>query len=86
MMHNMGGLYDQLRTSLSEIDMQIKHVKNDIARQYPEEEREKINVWYWTYRGDGKPVLEDLLIARANLLSAMANLKAADVASKAPRR
>ena len=116
MMHSMGGLYDQLRTSLLEIDRQIKHVKDDITQQYPEEERDKIdiwygtyrrdgkhvkdnvekqspeearnqaNVWYGTYRSDGKPALEGLLIARANLLSAMANLKAADVSIKDRRR
>lgn len=74
---NNASLVGELRTSLSEIDLQIKHVKNDIARQYPEEEREKINVWYWTYDTSGKPVLHDLLIARAYLLSAIANLQAA---------
>lgn len=85
-MHNVGTLYDQLRSNLTEIELQIKHIKNDIARQYPEDQQPKINVWYWTYRPDGKPVLEDLLIAKANVVSAMANLKAADMNQKQPRR
>lgn len=84
MMHNMSGLYDQLRANLVEIELQIKHIKNDIALEYKPEERDKINVWYWTYRSDGKPVLMDLLVAKAQILSGMAALKAADVTSKAP--
>ena len=73
---NTTSLVNELRVALGEIDMQIKHIKNDIAREYPEDQQPKINVWYWTYRPDGKPVLEELLIARANLLSSIANLQA----------
>ncbi len=56
--------------------MQIKHIKNDIKNEYPEEQREKINVWFWTRYPDGKYVLADLLVARADCLSAMARLRA----------
>lgn len=86
MMHNTTGLYDALRSSLAEIDMQIKHVKNDIQREYPEVDKDKLNVWYWLRKPDGSYVLEDLLTARANLIAAMANLKAADMNQKQPRR
>lgn len=85
-MHNLAGIYDQLRVSLSEIDMQIKHVKNDIQRDYPEVDKDKLNVWYWLRKPNGDYVLADLLVARAGILSAMANLKAADMASKVVRR
>lgn len=86
MMHTTQALYDQLRANLVEVETQIKHIKNDIQLQYPDVPKEKLNVWYWLKKPNGQYVLEDLLIARANLLSAMANLKAADVNSKAPRR
>ena len=76
MMPTDQALHDALRQSLSEIEMQIKHIQNDIAKDYKPEERDKINVWYWTYDVSGKPVLHDLLVAKAQLISAMANLKA----------
>ena len=84
MMHTTQALYDQLRASLAEIEMQISHVKNDIKNEYPEAMRDKINVWYWTLRPDGRYVLEDLLVAKAQITVAMANLKAADLTSKRP--
>ena len=34
---------------------------------------------------NGKPILSDLMVAKAQLLSGMAALKAADLNSKAPR-
>lgn len=77
MMHNFQTLYDELQRTLGDIDMQIKHIKNDIKLQYPEEEREKINVWFWTRNTDGSYVLADLLVARADTLAAMARLRVA---------
>lgn len=73
---NTTSLVNELRSSLNEIDLQIKHIKNDIAQSYPEEQHIKLNVWYWTYGSNGKPVLHDLLVARANILAAIANLQA----------
>jgi len=69
-------LLNELQRTLQDIDMQIKHIKNDIKNEYPEEQREKINVWFWTRYPDGKDVLADLLVARADCLSAMARLRA----------
>ncbi len=69
-------LLNELQRTLQDIDMQIKHIKNDIKNEYPEEQREKINVWFWTRYPDGKYVLADLLVARADCLSAMARLRA----------
>lgn len=73
---NTTALVNELRATLNEIEEQIKHIKNDIKNEYPEDVREKINVWYWTYRPNGKPVLEELLIAKAQCLSAIASLQA----------
>ncbi|HMT68962.1 MAG TPA: hypothetical protein PKD16_02305 [Saprospiraceae bacterium] len=73
-------LLNELQRTLQDIDMQIKHIKNDIKNEYPEEQREKINVWFWTRYPDGLVcrycVLADLLVARADCLSAMARLRA----------
>jgi len=74
--HTNQTLYDEVNRTLIEIDMQIKHIKNDIAREYPEEQRDKINVWYWTRNVDGSYVLADLLVARAQCITAMATLQA----------
>lgn len=78
-MHTIPTLYDEVNRALIEIDLQIKHVKNDIKREYPEDQQEKINVWYWTRNPDGTYVLADLLVARARLLSAMAELRVASI-------
>lgn len=84
-MHNINTLYDEINKALLEIDLQIKHVKNDIAREYPEEQREKINVWYWTRFTSGEYVLADLLVARARCLTAMAELRVEASASRRKR-
>lgn len=81
-MHTSQTLYDALRANLAEIEMQINHIKNDIAREYKPEERDKINVWYWTYGTDGKPVLMELLCAKAQVLSAMASLRVEQTTSR----
>lgn len=86
MMPTASAIYTELARSLQEVELQIKHVKNDIAIQYPPEKRDSLNVWYWTRNPDGTYVLADLLCAKASIVSSMANLKAADAASKAPRR
>lgn len=82
MMHTFQTLYDECQATLVAIDMQIKHIKNDIARDYPEEDREKINVWYWTRYPDGTYVLAGLLEARASCLAAMAGLRVAQAESR----
>lgn len=72
---NLNHMMSELRQSLSEIELQIKNIKNDIKLEYPHEYRERINVWYWTRRPDGRYILEDLLVAKANLLASIANLE-----------
>lgn len=73
---NQSSLVNELRSNLAEIEMQIKHIKNDIAREYPEDQQPKINVWYWTRYTNGQYVLTDLLVAKAHILSSIANLQA----------
>ena len=68
-------LYDEAAQTLTEVDTQIKAIKNDISLNYPEENRDKVNVWYWTRDDKGSYLLSGLLVARANLISTMSNLK-----------
>jgi ABC-type Fe3+-hydroxamate transport system substrate-binding protein len=67
-------LYDEAKQTLAEVDEQIKAIKDDIARSYPEDEKVSVTVWYWK-DDKGSYLLSGLLVARANLLSTMANLK-----------
>lgn len=84
MMHTDQALYDALRQNLAEVELQIKHIKNDIALQYPEDKRDKLNVWYWMRKVDGQYVLEDMILAKSNILAGMAALKAASMVKQAP--
>lgn len=84
MMHTTQTLYNELTATLADVDMQIKHIKNDIKMQYPDVDPDKLNVWFWTRNADGSYVLERLLAARAQLVSAMAGLRAADLSAKTP--
>jgi hypothetical protein len=88
MMHNLPGLYDILNAQRIELDKQIEEVKDDfLVKKHngPLTHVDSFTV-YQAVRPDGVPLLEPLMIARANVLAAMANLKAADMNSKAPRR
>lgn len=86
MMHTTDGLYKELNDALIEVEKQLKHIKNDIQLQYPGVDPGKLGVAYWTRLPDGSYVLERLLAAKAQLLSGMAALKAADLASKTPKK
>ncbi len=67
-------LYDEAGKTLTEIDEQIKAIKDDIARSNPEDQQVSVTVWYWK-DDKGSYLLSGLLVARANLLSTMTNLK-----------
>jgi hypothetical protein len=86
MMHTTQALYDELRATLSEIDKQIEVIKTT-TRQFPYDvepvDADQIYKWRNT---DGKPVLSDMLLARANTLSGMAALKVADAGNRGPGR
>lgn len=86
MMHNSDTLYAELNKHLFHLTQQIDAVMVDTQKSidllpYPE------NVTVFNMKtAEGIPVLSTLLCAKAQLLSGMAALKAADVASKQPRR
>lgn len=87
MMHNMGSLYDELHKALLDINKQIDAIKGTIgAYTEYDEETEKYVVKaldpYGQRDDDGKFILSDVLAAKAQILSGMAALKAADVASR----
>lgn len=86
MMHHTNSLYDMLKDNLAQINSQIAATVEDVEKQiavlpYPVD----VTVYQWKNR-DGSFVLAPLLAAKAQVLSGMAALKAADLQSKAPRR
>jgi hypothetical protein len=85
MMHNTQALYGALNDQLHTINEQIEAVKKRAQKQ--------IDDFPWATEAmtvfdvqdtTGKNVLTDLLVAKAQVLSGMAALKAADLSSKAP--
>ena len=84
MMHSTNGLYGMLQDNLAQINSQIaatteRTEKQIAALPYPD----GVTVYQMQDR-NGRGVLTDLLVAKAQILSGMANLKAADASSKAP--
>lgn len=85
MMHSAQNLYDQMTQHLGVVNRQLADMREDLDKQisilpYPE------GVSHTMMRNsDGSYVLADMLAAKAQLLSGMAALKAAELANKAPR-
>lgn len=86
MMHTTDALYTQLHMAHIELDRQISSVRDRILMQQPDNQAVDPNVFYRAQYPDGKFMLSELLAAKAQLLSGMAALKAADVSSKAQQR
>lgn len=84
MMHNVQGLYDQLRINLNEVESQIKAIKAGVTEDF-ERGRVMEDAPYKIVRSDGTPVLEPMLAAKAQILSGLAALKAADVNGRVRR-
>ena len=82
MMHTSQALYDELRATLIEIDVQISQLR--IEHREKQNQRTPLDqqispgtTIYQMRTRDGAPVLEALLVARAATLNGMAVLKAA---------
>jgi hypothetical protein len=86
MMHTSQALYDAMRSHLSTIDSQIDAIRRDFENSGPIHHTKQESDIYRLKHMDGTYVLSELLAAKAQMLSGMAALKAADIASKAPRR
>jgi hypothetical protein len=80
MMHSNQTLYDSLQFTMMEVDRQIKAVKDDCEAGDNAFGVQK-DPYKLKYK-DGKYVLTDLIVSRANLISAMANLKASQDTSR----
>lgn len=81
MMHTAQNLYDNLGRHLLELNKQLDAVQKDVEKSigvlpYPDQ----VSVYDMKTR-DGRPVLAELMVAKAQVLSAMANLK---VSTEAP--
>lgn len=85
MMHNSNILYAALNSSQLELQEQIDAVKED-ARKYIATLPYPDNVTVYQVRNrDGSPKLAALLAAKAQVLSAMAVLKAAEMQQRTKR-
>lgn len=73
-----GVVIDELRVTLVQIDKQIKHIKDDVmATWFPPGHVVPDPEFVYTLKyGNGHYLLTDLLVARAQTLSAIANLQA----------
>ena len=73
---NTFSLINEMRRTISDIDRQIVTAKRDILSQLPAHIEPSIDTPYKAKHADGKFVLTDLLVAKAGLLAAIANLQA----------
>lgn len=85
MMHNVQGLYEQLRTALLEIERQIEAVKKNAEKAIGDLPYPMTVSVYDLKDGDGKFIMADLIVSRAQILSALATLKAADMQQRAKK-
>jgi hypothetical protein len=85
MMHTTQALYDALNAHNLVLDKQIENVTKEAEKHIGEWPYAEGQTVYDQRTRDGKPVLAELLAAKAQVLSGMAVLKAADMNSKAPR-
>lgn len=87
MLHNLPGLYEMLNTHLKDVNAQITAIIEDHQVQRDEWPAQLGDTSiYQAKLGNGSPILAEMFAAKANLLSAMANLKAAEMASKGKSR
>ena len=79
MMHSTQNLYDMLNQHLSQINRQLAKIREDAEKRievmpYPDEVTPAM-----LKHADGTFILEQMLAAKAQVLSAMAALKAAEL-------
>lgn len=77
MMHTTQALYDTTRSCLVDIEQQIQAVEKLALLRLPVHATPEPGYVYGVTDRDGKPVMQDLLLAKAHCLSALATLKAA---------
>lgn len=78
MMHTTQTLYDQLNNTLLEINVQIRGIKKNTESYIAAHEKPGTTV-YDMKNSDGHGVLENMLLAKAQVLAGMATLKASAV-------
>lgn len=84
MFHTAQNLYDNLANLLLEINKQIDSVKVETVKKIQAQPYPDLVTVYDMREQSGRPVLADLLVAKAQVLSGMAALKTADGPSKPP--
>jgi hypothetical protein len=73
---NTASLVNEMRATLVAIDKQIVAAKRDILNQVPVHIEPVDEVVYRAKHANGQFILTDLLVAKAGLLAAIANLQA----------
>lgn len=86
MMHSTQALYDELRSTLAAIEQQISAVNKRIEIELEAGFYTEGSTVYDIRNRDGGFVLTDLLVAKSNVLAAMAQLKAGRDAQRGPGR
>lgn len=84
MMHSTSSLYDQLRLNLIQIDQQIEVLQENAGQRYNILENRAVS-WQELMDEKGAYLATPLLAAKAQVLSAMAALKAADMQQRTKR-
>lgn len=84
MMHTTQAIYDECRHALVEVEQQIEAVKKFSERLHPIHEQPDLAAVFKLQNVDGTFVMAPLLAAKADLLSSLARLKAADTIAKMP--
>ena len=82
MMHTSHDLYSMLNKHLAEIDKQIAAETEDAEKQIAVLPYPALVTVYQMKHADGSYILTDLMAAKAQVLSGMAALKAADLANQ----
>lgn len=92
-MHTTQALYDELARTLRQVDAQIAAIKADWEKQRPfsvddvEEDQKQHEAEVYRYKyTDGHYVILPMLVTRAQLLHAMADLKSMEADSRMARR
>lgn len=83
MMHTTQALYDQLTVQLSQVNQQIDAITENFNKRNENSPYPDLHTVYSEMDRNGRPILEAMLSAKAQILSGMAALKAAELQSKA---
>lgn len=83
MMHTTQNIYDQLTQQLAQINRQIAAITDNFEKRNEVSPYPHLHTVYGEVDRNGRPILEPMISAKAQVLSAMAALKTAELQGKA---